>query len=321
MRYGMDERGSALVFILLTMVGLVLSGLALLSLARQERLMAQYQYRQTQAFYLAEAGLQWAEARLVQSPAYRGTIVLTWEEGGQTEVNISEEGGLISVTSRAEGDGLQCTLVAAFQVLDHTLLYGTDGNLFTRELVLAAHPDDGDGAPLPRVEGKVVTPGGEDGGGSSDFFFPELPLSVYPRALQCRHLTPAQLAGNRNLNGIIYVAGDVMLEREEDSIGGRAVLLVEGQFTVRGNAALEGDFVLLAGEGIDLSGTTKVQGLLYTPGFFRFGGTGDITGVVWVGGESYLEGEVWIREYGGDKGFLLGELPPVLVVRKLWYRK
>ena len=64
---GMDERGSALVFVLLTMV-LGTVGLALLSLARQERLMAQYQYRQTQAFYLAEAGLQWAEARLVQSP-------------------------------------------------------------------------------------------------------------------------------------------------------------------------------------------------------------------------------------------------------------
>lgn len=314
MRYGMDERGSALIFTLLTMVGLVLFSLGLLSLARQETLMADYQYRHTAAFYLAEAGLQWAEARLVQNPSYRGRFILPWEEGGQTEVNISEGGDLVSVTSRGEKEGVQCVLAATFQVRDHTPLYASEGNLITRELILAAAADDGG---LPRVEGRVVCPD-ETG----NFFFPELmPLSVYRRGLQCLPFSPDQLAGKRDLAGIIYVAGDVVLESEEDSIEGRAVLLVEGQFTVTGNAAIEGEFVLLTGGGIQLLGRTGIQGLLYTPGIFRFGGTGEITGVIWAGGGSYLEGEVWVREYSGEKGVLLGDLPPVLAVREKWYRK
>jgi len=67
----------------LTMVGLVLFSLGLLSLARQETLMADYQYRHTAAFYLAEAGLQWAEARLVQNPSYREGLSCPGRRGGK----------------------------------------------------------------------------------------------------------------------------------------------------------------------------------------------------------------------------------------------
>lgn len=320
MRYRKDERGSAFIFILLTMVGLVLFSLALLSLARNETLMAHYQYRHTAAFYLAEAGLQWAEARLAENPSYRGSIILPWGEGGRTEVRIRDDGELLSVTSRGERDGVQCTLMASLRLVDHTLLYDTGGNLITRELFLADAPENG--TELPGVEGIVICPGGEDTDGAGDYFFPEpMPLELYQRELQCQYLTPAQLAGKRNLVGIIYVDGDVVLRSEEDSICGKAVLLVEGNLTVTGNAAIEGDFVLMAGEGIYLSGRTRIQGLLYTPGIFRFGGKGEIAGVIWAGGGSYLEGEVFIKEYDGKKEILLGDLPPVLVIQEMWYRK
>ena len=322
------ERGSALIFTLLVLMTLTLLAAALLTMAQYETRMAFYQYRETAAFYLAEAGLQKMSAHLSADPYHREDISISWDGGGKTEVNIEEEGSYLRVFSRGEKEGVQRSLVALLEVVDHTAFVDAGGTIMCAGDFNIIPPDAGNG--FPRIEGGVLCPGEVNIPEQVDipidpreFTFPEMAdPELYRQELKGQVLTPEELAGRGELSGFIHVDGDVELLDRGDSIAGSAVLIIAGQLIVRESAALEGDFVILATGGIDLIGTTRVKGLLYTPGVFSCSGVGDgyIMGKIWAGGGVNLQGEITIKEYAGDKKDLLLGLPPTLVAEKMWYR-
>lgn len=326
---GEGERGSALIFTLLVLMTLSLLCTGLLTMAENEARMAYYFYRGTAAFYLAEAGLQKAAASLARNPLGREDISICWDGGGQTVVSIQEDGDYLRVVSRGEKEGVQSNLVALLRLVDHIALADT-GKTIMCAGDLSIIPS-ADGNEFPRVEGGIVCSGEADipeRMGTSlameDFAFPEMIApELYWQELGGQILTPEELAGQGNLTGFIYVDGDVVLGDEGDSIAGSAVLIITGKLTIAEAAAMEGDFVIMAAEGIELNGTTKVKGLLYTPGVFHCCSrdSGYISGKIWSGGGVHLQGEITVMEYSGDKGDLLLNLPPRLVVKKMWYRE
>lgn len=321
------EQGSALIFTLLVLTTLTLLGAALLTMAQYETRMAFYQYRETAAFYLAEAGLQKMGARLTDDPFQREDITICWDGGGKTQVSIQEEGDYLRVFSRGEKEGVQSSLVALLQVVDHTSFVDVEETIMCAGDFNIVLSDDGN--VLPRVVGGVLCSGEVSFPESmdisiskGDFTLPPMAPGLYGQELKGQALAPHELAGQRDLTGFVYIDGDVELRNEGDSIAGSAVLMIDGGLIVDGTGSLKGDFVILAADGIYLAGITEVKGLLYTPGDFHCysRGASYIVGQIWSGGGVYLQGDITIKKYAGDQEELLLGLPPRLVAEKMWYR-
>lgn len=322
------EGGSALIFSLLVLLVVTLLSTGLLTMAQVETRMAFYQYRSTAAFYLAEAGLEKMAALLALEPHHREGFRIKWDGGGETEVSIVEEGDYLRVTSRGMKEGVQRSLATRFQLVDHRPLIAIGETIMCAGDFHVILPPGLEG--FPRVEGGVLCSGeaqipqGMDISlKMEDFTFPPMAdWELYRRELKGQSLRPDELAGQRELEGFIYVDGDVELTEEGDGIAGSAVLMITGSLVVSGDAALEGNFVIMAAQGIFLTGITRVKGLLYTPGMFCCigGEDGYISGKVWSGGGVELGGGIKIGGHGGKEDELLHNLPPTLVLEKMWYR-
>jgi hypothetical protein len=288
------EEGSALIFTLLGITVLIVISTALMTMVQLENQMANYQYRDSAAFYLAESGLQLSLSYLGQNPDFRGTLpmdicpteVLT--EKSRLTVTVAPKGdNLVEVTSVGEHKAVRCSLKADIWVVDQEFIYGSEENILA-----------GDRGNLPGN-------------------FTDLPFSVYS-SLADRTLSPGEFFQHPPYRGVTCIEGDLQLT-EAMASPEACILLIRGRLVVEENASLVGDYFLVARDRIEIKGNCWLKGVLLTPAEVVISGSGMITGKIIAGEKATISKDVVVNGYAGSGDDLLFNLPKVLVGKGIWY--
>ena len=97
------NKGVSLVVVLFVTTIVMLLGTALLNMSANEYLMGSYARDYTAAYYLAEAGIQWAIANLKENPDYRGDSAWKNMGEGQYRTKVTREYGSDFVNIESSG--------------------------------------------------------------------------------------------------------------------------------------------------------------------------------------------------------------------------
>lgn len=344
------QRGAGLITVLVLTSVLFLLGLALASAARVNAHLAGNRLREAQAFYLAEAGLAAAEARLLVNPADRSSFSGELSTGSYA-VKFEEEAAsgpqrrTVRVTAKGQAGNAQKTLTGLFtlepypqhRAFDYALYMGDEGtlnlsgNVTVNGDVFANGDIDVRGSAAvtgsvsaagqvwskkeDRVEGGMfseVDPIAPPWGGAAQEGF-----ALY------RALARTALPGGTTVQGPAAAPGLTFVEGDATVTGtfpAGAAVVAAGTLTLRGDVRAAGGGVLFlaAREGIVAHGNDRLRAVLYTPGGLTFTGRVSLTGTA-VAGTMHLAGNSSFTYVKPTTGALTVPLPGFVVKRSTWY--
>ncbi len=301
---------TAMVFLVLV---LVLGG-AMVQHAIHELGIASRAKKETRAFNLAEAGIDYAAWQLYNNPTT--TLPATWSrgdlDGGPFAVEATYYPGttdtiVLTSTGNSQGWISQVKVVGAFlstggggqnAVFDCALFSDAD-------LALSGNFDVGGDVHAnanatvkgnPSVEGDLSACGSVEIKGNPDIQGDVIPGAnrvpmptvdlCYYRGIATEVYTGGHtFSGNTSLDGVVFVEGDAHINA---NFSGEGVIVVDGDVHINGNATLqssEDEFAIVSCGTVRVNGNCTIEGWVYThnvdvPGLFRGNGNADITGGV-----------------------------------------
>ncbi|MDK2882055.1 MAG: hypothetical protein PWP58_391 [Bacillota bacterium] len=343
------EKGASLITVLVLTSVLFLLGLALASVARINAHLAGNRLREAQAFYLAEAGLAAAEARLRVNPAGRSPFSGALSTGSY-EVKFEEERAsgnrrTVRVTAKGHAGNAQKTITGIFTLepypqhpaFDYALYMGDEGtldlsgNITVNGDVFANGDIDVRGSAEvtgsvsaagevfsnkeDRVEGGVfsgVSPIAPPWSGAAEegfAFYRKLAATVLPGG--------ATVQGQSASPGLIFVEGDATVT---GTFPAGTAVVATGRLTVKGDVETMGGGLLFlaAKEEILAHGHDALRAILYTPGTLTLTGRVSLMGTA-VAGTMRLTGHSSFTYVKPVTGGLAVPLPGLVVKRSIWY--
>ncbi|MGI6604213.1 MAG: hypothetical protein ACOX2S_03940 [bacterium] len=337
-----SDNGSILVMVLLFTAILLTLTMSLAYLGRTNNRMATLRLQEEQAFYLAEAGLAAAEARLRVNPdlssgftgnlgvgAFRVTIGSEERSGSRRRLQIIASG---------ESGSARKTLTGIFlvepyphhPVWSYTLYSSEDiylgnitveGNIFCNGNVIITGPCQVDGNIQAAGEAMV-----EEGIGAIEIspdqeplFQPNLNIDFY-RRMSVQNLPDGILIeGSNTPVGVTFVEGNATVS---GTFPAGSAVVATGSISINPGTQTEGEGLLLiaAGESINVTSGCNLRCVLYATGSVNFIGSTSLSGVA-AGGRIVLQGpaEFVYVEPTASVTELTIPLPGLNVSRETWY--
>lgn len=299
-----SQKGAALIFTIMVMMVVVTLGVAILAMARGEVRLGHLDYRQRQAFHLAQGGVEYAHSLLLEDPANRdwqeqlvldggsAAVVAESSSAGDNEVQVESTGTVDSPGAMAP---TQRTLVAVFEVVS-----GWPSSLPSWEGDNYAYVGEKDIQHEHRVDDPIV---------EGHPFDESLLEASFWKSMGAREVSPADVEDRFELvNGeVVMVKEGFSLSNQHQGISGSGILVIDGDLEIRGGEFGDPDshvLMVILGD-LTLSGNPRVQSLLLVRG------TLEVTGNARVRDPGYSSGAwEWLDEdYGGK----------VSVIQLRWY--
>jgi len=306
------DEGFALIAALVFLFVILMLGSNMIAQAVQELSTAGRAKKETLAFNLAEAGIDYGAWKLYN---WGGSgLPKTWSKsdlaGGSFTVTAENWNGsattiLLTSTGTAQGWTSEVKVVGKFltngvddqnAVFDHALFSNSDMTISGNYTVTGDAHANGNvtikGSPL--VDGDLSAMGTVKNQGSPTITgtisqnqprisMPAIDLAYY-RAKASTILTGDQsFTGTTDLNGITFVDGDATIN---GSFRGQGVIVVAGSVMINGNATLtqaSDEFAVIAARGMRINGNCRIEGWLYAhsvdiPATFEGSGNAEVIG-------------------------------------------
>ncbi len=197
-----DQRGSALVIVILIMLVIFISGTAFVTLAASERKVSIYHMAETQAYYLADAGINIFLARLYDTEAETGFgYDMDGDSLDDITVSVQDNGRELEVTSLGQVN-LPDGSVKATKNIEAVL----EKNLLADPVFIIGSGGAG---------------GGGDSGGGED-----LPTLI--------------ISSNSTINGNVVINGNINIKSSSTVINGDLIAGAGGTIEVHQNAEVTG---------------------------------------------------------------------------------
>jgi cytoskeletal protein CcmA (bactofilin family) len=309
------EKGFALISAIAFLVLLLGFGGAMIQQTIQELHRAGRAKKETRAFNLAEAGIDYGAWQLYNEPTT--SLPTSWSrtdlQGGTFTVNAASYDGssdtvVLTSTGNSQGYLSQVKVVGVFlgtteegqsPVFDHALFSDADMVLTgTFDITGDVHSNgnvtcqggpsvDGD---LSAV-GSIAVQGssnvtGSVSPGAEDIGMPTIDLAYYRSVATTVYTGNTTFASTTTLDGVTYVEGDVNISGQ---IQGTGVIVADGNVIVNGSVTLENpsddEFAIVSTGTVTINGTCRIEGWIYThnvsvPSEFTGSGTAEIVGGV-----------------------------------------
>lgn len=313
-------------FALLTAMSFLVMVLALggvmVQQAIHELAVASRAKRETRAFNLAEAGVDYAAWQLYNNPS---TILpATWARsdlGGGTftveadyypdttdAIVLTSSGNSQGWTSQVKVIGMFLDAGGAGQnaAFDHALFSDVDLAMSGNFDIEGDVHSNGNATVQGSVAiagdlsacGSVGIKGNPDIGGvipgADRVSMPTVDLQYYRSVATDVYTGGHTFNGNTTLDGVVFVEGEASINA---NFSGTGVIVVDGDVHINGNATLESEadeFAIVSTGSVRVNGNCTIEGWVYThnvdvPGVFHGNGNADITGgvaadVVWCNG-------------------------------------
>ncbi|MFZ5943372.1 MAG: hypothetical protein ACOYVD_04640 [Bacillota bacterium] len=218
-----DQRGMVLVFSLLVLIMVAIWGAATLTLSTNEYKISNSSKKAVQAYYVAEAGLEEAIAKLIENPENFTDFVGSLETGSYSVTKSGSIPGMVSLTSIGITDNYQKTLKGTFEIV-------SSGMPSLEDAVYSSEGDLEFGS-NEKLEGDVYA------GGSLTFNSNNtINGDIYTGG-------EGEFNSNNTIHGNIYVAGGKLVFNSETDIYGN--LYVRGDIDFHNNTNIYGDIYLM----------------------------------------------------------------------------
>ena len=313
----MNRKGIALIMIFAVIAILTILAASIISRSISESNIAKRYSETTQAFWLAEAGVNRALYEL-RNNYNLGTIAPTQFGSGGYQVNISVSGqdriasstGYIPFTGPAR----------ASRTIEALMSKSIPPNFYDNAIYSAGEVDLNGNA--YSVTGKIRYADSIDNTGNVNGTITQDP-SINPLA---RFDFQQLLAISSNQHNVYVKSGNELVNQatgqqgfpgsfwyspptdpNDPTTGTPNIVYIEGDLELNGNIGTIGGFFVVAGDVINNPGATydatvngngQVEGVIYTRGEFRINGGGgnlNINGGVWAGEEARLNGNAHIN--------------------------
>jgi len=313
-RSGGRNPGFALIAAIVFLFVVLMIGSSMISQAVQELSTAGRAKKETVAFNLAEAGIDYAAWKLYNdgSTGLPKTFAQSGLAGGSFTVTAQNWNGsastvLLTSTGTSQGWTSEVKVVGKFlsngvsdqnQVFDHAVFSNSDMTMSgsfditgdahaNGNITLKGSPTvDGDVSAM----GKVKNQGSPNISGSilqdqPRISMPAIDLAHY-RAEATTILTGDQsFTGTTDLSGVTYVEGNATIN---GSFRGQGVIVVTGSVRINGNATLtqaSDEFALVCAGGVRVNGNCRIEGWIYAhnvdvPSTFDGNGNAEVIGGV-----------------------------------------
>ncbi len=311
---GREDRGFALIAAIVFLFVVLMIGSSMISQAVQELNTASRAKKETLAFNLAEAGIDYAAWKLyndggsglpktwTQSDLAGGSFSVTAQNwnGSATTILLTSTGTSQSWTSEVKvvGKFLNNGVSDQNAVFDHAVFSNSDMTMSgSFDITGDAHANGNitlKGSPT--VDGDVSAMGKINNQGSPNISgsllqnqprisMPAIDLAHY-RAEATTILTGDQsFTGTTNLSGITYVEGNATIN---SNFSGKGVIVVTGSVRINGNALLtqaSDEFALVCAGGVRVNGNCRIEGWIYAhnvdvPSTFDGNGNAEVIGGV-----------------------------------------
>ncbi len=309
------EKGFALISAVAFLVLLLGFGASMLQQTIQELSRADRAKKETRAFNLAEAGIDYAAWRLYNGEG--STLPVTWGRtdlsNGSFTVTVDSYNGasdtfvLIS-TGTSQGWNSVVKVVGSFlsnpgepenPVFDYALFSDADLTLSgTFDLTGKVHTNGKATCKGgPKVDGDLSAVGpitikgsanitGSKTSGVPKVAMPTIDFAYYRSIANTVYTGDTTLSGNTTLNGVTYIDGNATIGGQ---FSGTGVIVVKGNVSMNGNATLVSsstdEMAIVASGTVRINGNCRIEGWVYThnvdvPSEFLGNGTADIVGGV-----------------------------------------
>ena len=263
------ERGAALFLCLLVSATIALIGALAMHAAGLNQKIVTNGLRQSQAFYLADSGLEAALARLQHTPGWRGDGAYP---GLRAAMDADTPGGCYEVIvsdATDDGKGIFDPLLPA----GHVRLTASGvfmGAMQTVSCLIEIAPDTGAPASFPR---KAVAAAGVVSGGltaQDQWGVPDAAMAVAGGPLPDANAAALRTAADIYVETLDDAAydhnglGAVSFWKDPPANTRPHVVHVGGNLDLSGGRLLSG-IVVVDGDRVSLSGTAGVRGVLYAP--------------------------------------------------------
>ncbi len=291
------DRGFALIAAVAFLVLILALGSSMLAQTIQELGTGSRAKKDTKAFHLAEAGIDYSAWKLYNLQTT--TLPVTWTRGdlgtGTFSATVDKFNGsstalAITSTGTSQGYTSQVKVVGSFLsaggdgstqnvVFNSALFSNTDlsmnGNFsITGDTFSNGNTSMNGNATISGSVGSVGTIktngnshiGGTRNPGAAKISMPVIDASHYQNKATQTFSTGKSFNGNTALNGVVYVNGNCSIN---GNFSGTGVIIATGTVTINGNAGLvnpnSGDsFAIIAGGGVKINGNCSIQGWIYT---------------------------------------------------------
>lgn len=312
------DRGFALISAVVFLVLILALGCSMLNQTVQEAATGSRVKKDTAAFHLAEAGIDYAAWKLynLQAP----TLPVTWTRGnlgtGTFSVTVDKFNGsstILAVSSDGTSQGYtsQVKVIGSFLtaggggsqqnvVFNSALFSNTDLSMNGNFTVTGDTFSNGNTTMNGNASisgdvgsaGTIKTNGNSHIGGArkpaaAKISMPVIDTAHYQNEATQTYSSGKSFNGNIALNGVVYVNGNCSIN---GNFSGKGLIVATGKVTINGNAGLvnpNGDdsFAIIAGGGVKINGNSSIQGWIYThsadidnPDSFSGNGNATITG-------------------------------------------
>jgi len=309
-----SENGFALISAAAFLVLLLGFGASMLQQTIQELHRADRAKKETRAFNLAEAGIDYAVWRLYNGDG--STLPVTWSrsdlEGGGFAVNVASYDGtadtvVLNSTGNSQGQVSIVKVVGCFlrtepdtqnPVFDHALFSDADltltgtfdlkGNVHSNGKVKCQGGPSVDGdlsavGPIT-IQGSATITGSKTSG-VPRVGMPTIDLAYYRSVATTVFTGDTTLSGTTTLDGVTFIDGNANISGQ---VQGTGVIVVAGNVRVNGNVTLssgDDEFAIVATGTVRINGNCRIEGWVYThnvdvPSEFLGQGTAEIVGGV-----------------------------------------
>jgi len=310
-----SEKGFALISAVAFLVLLLGFGASMLQQTIQELNRAGRAKKETRAFNLAEAGIDYAAWRLYNGEG--SSLPVTWSRSdlgnGDFTVNVASYDGspdtlVLTSTGNSQGWASTVKVVGCFlrtepdtqnPVFDYALFSDADLTLKgTFDLTGDVHTN---GTATcqggPSVDGDLFAAGsvsvqgssnvtGEISSGAAKIGMPTIDLAYYRSVATTVYTGDTTLSGTTTLDGVTFIDGNANIGGQ---MSGTGVIVVNGSVTINGNVTLQNseddEFAIVSTGTVRINGNCRIEGWIYThsvdvPSSFGGGGTATIVGGV-----------------------------------------
>lgn len=307
-----SEQGFAVITAVVFLAVLLILGASLVEQTVQELSVASREKKETGAFSLAEAGIDYAAWRIynIQTPSLpitwsrsdlgTGTFSVTADRfnGSSNTLTVISTGTTQGYTSQVKVIGMFLTNGPTDQniVFDHalfsnaTLTLGGTANINGSIMANGNVTING----TPSVTGDVYS-GGTISGASGPAFHPNMPKAPMPvidinyYRSKASVILPSGSNMPNTIDGIVFVDGDMHLSGSQ-TISGKGTIVVTGDVRINSNTVLnladsDSEFAIVCAGSIRTNGNCTIDGYLYAHNVkddasFTGNGTANITGGV-----------------------------------------
>jgi len=288
------QGGFAVIASIIFLVVLLLIGSIMVEQAVMELDSAGKARKDTQAFNVAEAGIDYAAWQAYNIGQSNLTLPTTWTradlEGGTFSVTASQYQGtnatiILVSTGTSQGHQAVVKVIGAFlptTLIDQNAVFGYA--LFSNSDLTLGGTASIDGQVhangkitvngSPTVTGDVSAVGtisrtspnfqGDVTPHSPRTTMPAIDMQYYINHATTIYSSSHNFTGSSTLDGITFVNGDVTIN---STFSGKGIIVATGTVTINGNATLENpatdEFAVMSARGVRINGTCTIQGWIY----------------------------------------------------------